>query len=280
VNSLSTPSAVVAAIPNYNMADSLRTLLPQVLEQGYDDVFVLDDASTDHSVEVVREFGDAVTLVRSGQNRGAGTNRNQIIDCVGDDVLIHFIDADMDLVTADIAAVARGMAVQYADQGVGVIGGLVSRVDGSQEPHNYGPSFSLSATFTSGLPLLIDRFRDNPRYTPALRRLGAAPMMKRWPNVLATPAPTAAYWLHEGNMLIYSSVLRSVGGYNQQIRNHEAQDFAIRLEKKGVKRQFDPSIRVIHHYIDVRGKNRSREEYEAALYIIRTHGFKRWLTDI
>jgi N-acetylglucosaminyl-diphospho-decaprenol L-rhamnosyltransferase len=271
---------VIAAIHNYNMADNLRTLLPQVLAQGYDGVFVLDDASTDHSVEVVHEFGDDVTLVRSRENRGAGTNRNQIIDCVGDDALIHFIDADMDLDTPDIASIALKLAAQYADQGVGVIGGLVSRVDGSQEPHNYGPSFSLSASFTSGLPLLIDRFRDDPRYTGALRRLGASPLMRRWPNVLEPPRPTRTYWLHEGNMLIYASVLRSVGGYNPQIRNHEAQDFAIRLEKKGVKRQFDPSIRVIHHYIDVRGKNRSREEYEAVLYIIRTHGFKRWLTDI
>jgi GT2 family glycosyltransferase len=271
---------VIAAIPNYNMADTLRNLLPQVLAQGYDGVFVLDDASTDHSVDVVREFGDDVTLVSSGENRGAGANRNQIIDRVGDDALIHFIDADMDLDTVDIAAVARGMAAHYADQGVGVIGGLVSRLDGSQEPHNYGPSFSLAAGLTSWLPLVIDRFRNEPRYAGALRRLGASPVMKRWPNVIATPVPTRTYWLHEGNMLIYARVLRSIGGYNQQIRNHEAQDFAIRLEKQGVNRQFDPSIRVIHHYVDVRGNNRSKEEFEAVLYIIRNHGFKRWLTDI
>jgi N-acetylglucosaminyl-diphospho-decaprenol L-rhamnosyltransferase len=87
---------VVAAIPNYNMGENLRRLLPQVLAQRYDAVFVLDDASTDDSADVVRGFGDDVRFVRSDTNRGAGANRNQIIDQVPDGVLIHFIDADME----------------------------------------------------------------------------------------------------------------------------------------------------------------------------------------
>jgi len=75
---------VIAAIPNYNMGDNLRRLLPQVLAQHYNAVFVLDDASTDHSVDVVSGFGGEVKLVRSPENRGAGANRNQIIDHVHD----------------------------------------------------------------------------------------------------------------------------------------------------------------------------------------------------
>jgi N-acetylglucosaminyl-diphospho-decaprenol L-rhamnosyltransferase len=124
---------VVAAVPNYNMGEHLRKLLPQLLAQRYDRIFVLDDASTDHSVDVVNEYGDEVRVVRSPENRGAGANRNQIIDHVGDGMLIHFIDADMELKTADTAAVAREIAARYVNQGVGLIGGLVSRFDGSQE---------------------------------------------------------------------------------------------------------------------------------------------------
>lgn len=45
---------VVAVVPNYNTADNLANLLPKVLQQGYDRVFVLDDGSTDHSVGVIR----------------------------------------------------------------------------------------------------------------------------------------------------------------------------------------------------------------------------------
>ena len=269
---------VVAAIPNYNMADSLRRLLPQVLAQHYDAVFVLDDASTDHSFDVVGEFGTEVKFVRSRENRGAGANRNQIIDQVGDRELIHFIDADMDLGTANTAAVARDVAARYADRGVGLIGGLVSRADGIQEPHNYGAVFSLWGNITSGLPLIIDRLSAKPRLAKAVQRL-AGPIMRDWPNIMEPPVAAPAYWIHEGNMLIYSSLLRSLGGYDPVMRSHEAQDLAIRLEKRGVKRQFDPSLRVLHHHIDVRGKNRNKWEYNAALYLIRKHGIYRWLTD-
>ena len=164
---------VVAAIPNFNMAENLRNLIPQVLAQRYDGVFVLDDASTDHSVDVVGEYGGDVRVVRSPENRGAGANRNQIIDQVGDEAIIHFIDADMDLKTAETPAVARQVIDRYADRGVGVVGGLVTRLDGGQEYCNYGAVFSLWGNFTSNGPRLIDRLRDKPRLARAVHRAAA-----------------------------------------------------------------------------------------------------------
>jgi GT2 family glycosyltransferase len=270
---------VIAAIPNYNMGDNLRRLLPQVLAQHYNAVFVLDDASTDHSVDVVSGFGGEVKLVRSPENRGAGANRNQIIDHVGEGAIIHFIDADMDLETPETPAVAREVVGRYADRRVGLIGGLVSRVDGSQESRNYGPAPVFSVLATSGLPLLtIDRLRKKPRLAAAIRRV-AAPVMRDWPNILESPTAAPAYWLHEGNMLVDSSLFRSVGGYDPMLRSHEIQDLAIRLEKIGIKRQFDPSVRVVHHHIDVRGKNRLKWESKAIIYLIRKHGLFHFLTD-
>jgi GT2 family glycosyltransferase len=269
---------VIAAIPNYNMGEHLRRLLTQLVNQDYDRIFVLDDASTDDSAEVVKEFGGDVTLVRSPQNRGAAANRNQILDHVDDASLVHFIDADMDLATERTASVARELATRYADQGVGVIGGLVCRVDGSQEPHNYGPVFSLWTSLTSGLPLLIDRLKAKPRLARTALRLGST-VMKRWPNVLQEPVPAEAFWIHEGNMLIHSNALRSVGGYDPLLREHEAQDLSLRLQKKDIKTRFDPSIKVVHHYLDVRGKGRQKKQWEAVFNIIRKHGYVRWLTD-
>ncbi len=268
---------VVAAIPNYNMGSHLHRLLPQLLDQGYDRIYVLDDGSTDKSVEVVELFDGDVTLVRSPENQGCTANRNQIIDHVGDDELIHFIDADMDLETADTASVAREVMARYADRGVGAVGGLVCRVDGSQEPYNYGPVFALRTHLTS-IPPLIDRVRNKQQIANAVRRVNV-PAMKHWPNVLEPPAPSEAYWLHEGNLLIYSSVYRAIGGYDPLMRNHGAQDLAIRLENRGIKRHFDPSIKVVHHYIDVRGKKRRRQQQESVRYLMRKHGLTRYLTD-
>lgn len=270
------PMPVVAAIPNYNMGKHLRELIPQLLSQRYDRIFVLDDASTDDSVDIVREFGDDVRLLRSPENRGAGANRNQIIDSVGDGTLIHFIDADMELKTADTPTVAREITGRYLRQGVGVIGGLVSRADGSQEYCNYGAAFSLWGNFTSNVPRLVDHWRHKPRLAGTVQRL-VGPMAPGWPSLLDEPIPRPAYWLHEGNLLVYSDVFKVVGGYDPALRSHEAQDLAIRLSKKNIKRQFDPSVRVVHHHIDVRGKNRRKWESSATRYLIRKHGMARFI---
>jgi GT2 family glycosyltransferase len=269
---------VVAAIPNFNMAESLRQLIPQVLAQGYDGVYVLDDASTDHSADVVNGYGSDVRLVRSAQNRGAGANRNQIIDQVADEAIIHFIDADMDLRTSETPSVARQLIDKYEHRGIGVVGGLVTRADGGQEYCNYGAVFSIWGNLSSNGPRVIDRLRAKPRLARAVRRATAA-TMTRWPNVLEPPAPAPAYWVHEGNMLIPSSLFRSVGGYDSTLRHHEVQDLAIRLAKRGIKTQFDPQIHVVHQHIDVRGKNRRKWEHEATRYLITKHGLFRFLTD-
>ena len=269
---------VVAAIPNYNMADSLRKLLPQVLAQSYDGVYVLDDGSTDDTVDVVGSFGGGVTLVRSPRNKGAGANRNQIIDHVDDDAIIHFIDADMDLQTPQSPTVAREVVARYADRGVGLIGGLVSRLDGSQELDNYGAVFSLWGNSTALIQLLIDRIRARPRLAGAIRK-ALAPLLGQWPNILEPPVASPAYWVHEGNMLVHSGLFKAVGGYDPALREHEIQDLAIRLERMGVKRQFDPSISVVHREVDVRGGNRQRSVNKAALYLLRKHGLLRFVTD-
>jgi N-acetylglucosaminyl-diphospho-decaprenol L-rhamnosyltransferase len=271
-------SPVVAAIPNYNMATSLRKLLPQVLAQSYDGVFVLDDASTDDTTDVVASFGGDVTLVRSRHNRGAAANRNQIIDHVAGGAIIHFIDADMDLQTTETPTVAREVVARYADTGVGLIGGLVSRTDGSQELDNYGAVFSLWGNSTALVQLMIDRLRTTkPPLARALRK-AMAPLMTQWPNILEPPAPAPAYWVHEGNMLVRSELFKAVGGYDPALREHEIQDLAIRLDRIGVRRYFDPSIEVVHREVDVRGHNRQRSVNKAALYLLRKHGLFRFCT--
>lgn len=267
---------VVAAIPNYNMGEHLSRLLPQMLTQGYDHVFVLDDASTDDSVDVVAGFAGDVTMVRSAQNRGAGANRNQIIDHVDDATLIHFVDADMDVVSRETASLAADLMQFYQPRGIGALGGLVRRADGSQDPFNYGPVFSLRGNLTS-IPWMLDGVRD----VAAVRAVATKvplPGTRHWPNIFAEPTPTPTYWLHEGNLVIGAGAFKAIGGYDARIRSHEAQDLAIRLDRIGVGRQFDPRIELIHHYIDVRGKSRRRYEREAAYYLIRKHGLVRFLT--
>jgi N-acetylglucosaminyl-diphospho-decaprenol L-rhamnosyltransferase len=80
-------------------------------------------------------------------------------------------------------------------------------------------------------------------------------------------------------MLIYSSLLRSLGGYDPVMRSHEAQDLAIRLEKRGVKPQFDPSLGFCIITLMSGGRTEINGSTTLRFYLIRKHGIYRWLTD-
>lgn len=85
---------VSVIIPNFNretlVGETIANLLAQSLPPH--EVIVVDDGSTDRSVEVIRSFGDKVTLVQQ-PNQGAGTARNTGLKLATGD-LVQFQDSD------------------------------------------------------------------------------------------------------------------------------------------------------------------------------------------
>lgn len=81
-------------IPCHNaeawVGDSLRSVLGQW--KPPDQILVVNDASTDHSAEVVRSFGGAVTLLNTSVGNAAAARNVGIREAQGD--LIAFLDAD------------------------------------------------------------------------------------------------------------------------------------------------------------------------------------------
>ncbi len=64
-------------IPTWNRAQLVGDAIRSVLAQGAVEVIVVDDASTDATVETVeREFGDCIRLLRLEHRRGPGAARN------------------------------------------------------------------------------------------------------------------------------------------------------------------------------------------------------------
>lgn len=93
---LSAP-CVEVAIPCYNSQAWIGRALTSVLDQGYRNIvpIVVDDGSTDASLEVIRSFGDRV-MVETGPNRGAchARNRGLALACEANASHIVFLDAD------------------------------------------------------------------------------------------------------------------------------------------------------------------------------------------
>lgn len=265
---------VVAAIPNYNMADSLAELLPQVLEQGYDEVYVLDDASTDHSRETTAVFDGDVRFVAGSENIGPGGTRSRILDVLSHDAIIHFMDADMRLESERTPEIAREI-MRAPD--IGFIGGLIKRPDGLQSLWNYGPRQCLHTDLISTLHAALGDIGDRDPARGAALRERFAGLLKEWPNPYEPPEARRTFWVREGSMLIRSDTFRAVGGYDRRIRNHEVQDLSLSLHEAGLRREFNPLVSAIHTAVQVRNGNRSTRRTKAEFQIARKHGLLNWL---
>lgn len=265
---------VFAAIPNYNMAPQLAELLPRVCAQGYDEVFVLDDASTDDSRDVVAAYNTDIKFVAGDINVGAGGNRNRLIPHLGQRSLIHFIDADVRLETQNIPEVASDL---MPSEPTGFVGGLVLNLDGRQNPWNYGPRIGLGGDVGGALQLYFAALAGRRPQAAATFRKRFHYLLQDWPNLLEDPAPRPVFWNAEANMLIQSDVFSGLGGFNPALRDHDVQDLAIRMEQKGLGRRFDPSIAVTHTAVDVRHTNRYLAMLKADVYLMRTYGLRDWL---
>lgn len=265
---------VIAVIPNYNMADSLTELLPQVLQQEYDDVFVLDDASTDHSQEVINSFGKAVHFISSAENKGAGATRNRIIPAIGHEAVIHFIDADMRLTAPNLPELARA---SVANPDVSFVGGLVTDTKGWQSVWNYGPRQCASNDLRAPIQARIETLLKTDSEKAERLHNRFANFLQDWPNPFEKPAARKIFWALESNLVIKSTLFEAIGGYDENLREHEIQDLAIRLDKWNLSSNFEPLVSAIHTAVQVRNANRGAAMGNAELYIARKHGLKNWL---
>jgi len=82
-------------IPNYNHGKFLANALNAILEQSYQplEILVLDDASTDHSLEVLNQFMNRVQILRHETRQGVVFNLNYLTSLAAGDY-VYFAAAD------------------------------------------------------------------------------------------------------------------------------------------------------------------------------------------
>lgn len=267
---------IVAAIPNYNMAGSLQSLLPSLIAQDYDHIYVLDDASTDHSRDVVSEFGDIVTFVASSTNKGAGAARNLILKAITQPAIIHFIDADVRLETQHSPKIIRQLF--SGNESIGFIGGLVKTLDGKQSYWNYGERQTFGSMISSwGQSFLESIGHTHSRFEIIIRRYHLWPGLASRPNPTRLPLRKTTFWVSEANFMIRSDVFKQLGGFDETIREHDIQTIAIHAQEAGFINYFDPSIAVTHLAVNVRHYFRLGVTIKTEAYLAKKYGFTTWL---
>lgn len=84
--------------PTYNSQEFIRQTINSILDQSYKnwELILIDDASTDNSVEVINDYTSKhsyISLIQNKTNQGAGISRNIGINAAKGD-FIAFLDAD------------------------------------------------------------------------------------------------------------------------------------------------------------------------------------------
>ena len=88
------PPLISIVIPTYNNAEYLADTINSVLKQTYSniEIIVVDDGSTDRSPDVLRTFGEKISVIKS-ENLGAAHARNLGIKASYGEILA-FLDSD------------------------------------------------------------------------------------------------------------------------------------------------------------------------------------------
>ena len=252
------------------MADSLSRLLPQLLKQGYDNIYVLDDASTDNSNQIVAMFGPKVIWIGGKTNIGSGGNRNRILEAHAGESIIHFLDADVRLVTTDIVAKAQQL-MDYPN--VAFVGGLVLDTKGRQHLWNYGPdSISLYTTLTGQIQYLFGRIQAPKPIWRKLIRVVTKRARSEWPDIAVPPKRRPVYWSVEGNILVKRSVLEKLGGFDETVLEFDIIPLARKAYETCMVSFFDPSISVTHFAANVRQYNREITKQKELHMLIKRYG--------
>lgn len=117
---------VSVIVPVYNGGSTIRAVVDCLLKQTLrpHEIIVVDDGSTDDTVESLREFGGEITLLQK-RNGGPASARNRGVGASSGD-LVAFTDSDCLPQAGWLAELVRG----FDDPRVGGVGGVTRRADG------------------------------------------------------------------------------------------------------------------------------------------------------
>jgi N-acetylglucosaminyl-diphospho-decaprenol L-rhamnosyltransferase len=220
---------ISAVIVSYNSADYLPGCLRSLRSEGMDDIVVVDNASADGSVGVVRTTDPGVRVMEAGANLGFGTAANRgVAETTGEYVLI----LNPDTVVEPGATKALAEALDR-DPGLAVVGPRTENLDGTLYP-SVRRFPAMGVAFGHAFLGLV--WPGNP----ATRRY----RMLDWDH--DRPAADVD-WVGGACMLVRRSAFDLVGGFDEAYFMYvEDVDLCWRLGRAGWRIGYEPTARVMH----------------------------------
>ena len=222
------PAPVTVAVVSWNTRDLLADCLASL--EGEDvEVWVVDNASTDGSPELVRERFPGVELVASADNLGFGPAVNLVAERTTSPWLA-IANADIALEPGALATLLRAGA---ADPGAGCLAPRLILPDGSTQHSVFAfPSVPYTLALNAGLAHVVPGLGD---------RLA---MVGRWDTERARRVP----WAIAAFLLVRREAWDAAGGFDpEQWMYAEDLDLGWRLHRAGWATRYVPDARVHHH---------------------------------
>ncbi|ATW24922.1 mycofactocin biosynthesis glycosyltransferase MftF [Candidatus Formimonas warabiya] len=233
--------AVTVIIPVRNRPEDIRDCLSSLGNLDYPkeklEIIVVDDASTDDTAGVIREFG--VKLVSHDVCKGPGACRNRGGEAASGEILA-FLDSDCTVSPSWLKEMVRFFSLP----GIGAMGGFVAGYYQSSAVDRYEDAFS---SLNMGKRVLFESNAASMFYVPTC------------------------------NFLVRREVFREIQGFQPQMQVGEDVDFCWRLRNAGHHLLYVPTGVVFHKHRNLfRKMLKRRFDYgtsEPDLY--RRHGEKK-----
>ena len=248
---------VSVVIVNYKVRDLLRDCLRSLehaLARVRGEVWVVDNASDDGSVEMVRAEFPWVRLIANDQNRGYGAANNQAIrQAAGRFILVLNPDTKL-----PPGAIVDTIAEMEEHPDIGALGPKLVLADGSLDKacRRSFPSPEVAFYRLFGLAKL---FPNNPRFA-------------RY-NLLNVDEDTAidVDSVVGAFMLVRREVVERVGMFDEAFRLYgEDLDWAYRIKQAGWRIRYHPDVVVLHYK---RQSTRQRSVYAIRAFYEAMHIF-------
>ncbi|MDQ2825538.1 MAG: glycosyltransferase family 2 protein [Actinomycetota bacterium] len=221
--------SVSAVTVSFNSRDCLPECVRSLRSEGVADVVVVDNASSDGSIEAVLASDPDVTVIATGANLGFGSGVNRgVEEATGDHLLILNPDTVVEpgTVKALTAALDR-------DPGLAAVGPRIENVDGTLYPSvRRFPNLWVAA----GHAFLGMVWPTNP-FSRRYRMLD-----------LDHGRPASEVdWVSGACMLVRRSAFEAVAGFDESYFMYvEDVDLCWRLGRAGWRIGYEPAGRVVH----------------------------------
>jgi GT2 family glycosyltransferase len=221
------PFAVV--IVNYNTCEQLRSCLASVQSEAPSEIVVVDNASSDHSVEMVKSDFPSVSLHANEINSGYGAAANQAVaGCSENYVLL--LNSDTLLRQGTLRALAS-----YLDSHprAGTVGPRLINPNGTVQGSCYPfPTPLNTLLVNTSLSRLVG-------YLPFLRDY----YLPSWPHNSARRVD----WIKGAALALRREAFEAIGGFDESFFMYfEETDLCFRLVAAGWEVHFSPIADVVH----------------------------------